>query len=131
MPSRATRPRAAHGLTSRTPRRASARILELVRTCRQQAAIAGRCWDKAEAAQEQLLAKLGAGRVVGIEDGVYAKIVDLFCESNSVYVPKVMKRYKLVICDASGKEIRLRDRHWAKKNKGKAQTKPATRKKAA
>jgi hypothetical protein len=126
MPSRATRPRAAHGLTSRTPRRASATILELVRTCRQQAAIAGRCWDKAEAAQEQLLAKLGAGRIVGIEDGVYAKIVDLFCESNSVYVPKVMKRYKLVICDASGKEIRLRDRH----GKRAKPAKPAKRKAA-
>lgn len=109
------------GLNSRGPRKASPAILALIRTCRQQAAIAGKCWDKAEAAQEALVGKLGPEKVVGIDSGVFAKVVDLFGEQNSVYVPKMMKRYKLIICDACGKEIRLRDRH-AKKlaaSKGK------------
>lgn len=105
-----------------SPRRAPPAVLELIRAVRQQSAIAGKCWDKSEAALEALVDKLGAGKVVGIEPGVFAKIVDLFAEANSVYVPKVMKRYKLVICDANGKEIRLRDRV-GRHGKGKAPTK--------
>jgi hypothetical protein len=126
MAAKAISKRASTGVAGRGPRRASAGILDLVRTCRQQAAIAGRYWDKAEAALEQLVAKLGAGKIVGVDDGVYARLVDLFAESNSVYVPKVMKRYKLVICDASGKEIRLRDRQ---QRTGRAKKKRAGRQK--
>lgn len=113
----AIRKRAAKG--TRAPRRASAKILELIREHRQQSAIAGKCWDKAEAKLEELIRTLGPGRIVGVDAGVFAKIVDLFADGNQVFVPKVMRRYKLTICDADGKEIRLRDRH-GKKKKGKA-----------
>lgn len=111
-----------------TPRRAPAAVLDLVHVCRQQAAIAGKCWGKSEDALETLVRKLGTDRVVGIEDGVYAKIVDLFAEKQTVIVPKAMRRYRLVICDANGKEIRLRDRVARKgKRPGAAKPKPAAK----
>jgi hypothetical protein len=100
---RAAKPRAAS-------RRASPAVRELIHTCRQQSAIAGKCWDKSEAALETLVAKVGTGRVLGIDDGVFFKLVDLFEEKATVIVPKAMRRYRLVICDTNGKEIRLRDR---------------------
>ena len=105
----AIRKRAARGV-SRSPRRASAKVLQLIREHRQQSAIAGKCWDKAEAKLEELIRTLGVGKIVGVDEGVFAKVVDLFAEANSVIVPKAMRRHKLVICDAGGKEIRLRDR---------------------
>lgn len=104
----AIRKRAARG--TRVPRRASAKIQDLIRQHRQQSAIAGKCWDKAEAKLEELIKTLGVGKIVGVDDGVFAQVVDLFADANSVFVPKVMRRHKLVICDAAGKEIRLRDR---------------------
>jgi hypothetical protein len=111
------RKRAARG--TRAPRRAGAKVLELIRQIRQQSAIAGKCWDKAEAKLEELIKTLGVGKIVGVDDGVFAKIVDLFDGANSVIVPKAMRRHKLVICDANGKEIRLRDRKPRKSKKGK------------
>lgn len=113
---RASRPRAARGLGGRAPRRATGAVMDLIRTARQQGAIARKCWEKAEAAEEELVRRLGPGKIVGIDAGVFAKVVDLFAEASSVFVPKVMRRYKLVICDASGKEIRLRDRGRSKKS---------------
>jgi hypothetical protein len=98
-------------------RRASPAVLDLIHTCRQQSAIAGKCWDKSEAALEALVSKVGTGRVLGIEDGVFFKLQDLFEEKATVIVPKAMRRYRLVICDANGKEIRLRDRIGRKKRK--------------
>lgn len=116
---KATRPQAARGLRGRSPRRASAKVQQLVRTVRQQSAIAGKCWDKSEAALEELQRCLGDGRIVGIEDGVFCFVEDLFAKSASVIVPKAMRRYRLVICDAAGKTIRLRDRRQRQPNKKK------------
>lgn len=123
------RKRAARG--TRSPRRASAKILDLIRQHRQQSAIAGKCWDKAEAKLEELIRTLGPGKIVGVDDGVYAKVVDLFAEGNQVFVPKVMRRYKLTICDATGKEIRLRDRKRRTTDHGPRTKKKDPRQKAA
>lgn len=109
----AIRKRAGRG--TRTPRRASSKVLDLIRDHRKQSAIAGKCWDKAEAKLEELIRTLGVGKIVGVDEGVFAKVVDLFADANSVIVPKAMRRHKLVICDANGKEIRLRDRKRSKK----------------
>lgn len=117
MVDKATKLRASKGAAGR-PRRASPKVLKLIRESRQQAAIAGKCWDRAEAKVEELIKLLGAGRIVAVEDGVFFQIRDLFANVNALYVPKMMKRYKAVICDANGKEIRLRDR--VAKGKGKA-----------
>lgn len=121
MAAKATKIKASGGTASR-PRRASPKILQLIREHRQQSAIATKCWDKAEARVEELIRLLGPGRVVAVEDGVFCTIKDLFAETNAVYVPKVMKRYKLLICDANGKEIRLRDRASPKGKKTAAKT---------
>jgi hypothetical protein len=122
MATKAISSRASRGVRRGGPRRASPAAIELIREHRKLSAIAGRYWDKAEVALDKLVPMLGE-RIVGVENGVFAKIQDLFAAGNTAMVIKAMRRYKLVICDATGKEIRFRDR---KARATKATAKPKT-----
>ena len=85
-------------------------VLELMKKHRQKLAIGAACYRAADELLQAIMAKSKVGKRVRMGDGLYAVVVDLFDAADKIWKPVAVKRYEVQIQDASGKEVRMRDR---------------------